>query len=144
MLIVMKANATEEQVRSVCEKIESLGFARTPFRERSAPPSASPATRRSSIPAPSTKWSGVQEVIRVSKPYKLVSRDLKEENTVVRFPNSDATIGGEEVAVMAGPAPSRAASRRWPPPNACPRRSALLPRRRLQAAHLALLVSGTG
>ena len=46
---------------------------------------------------------GVQEVIRVSKPYKLVSRDLKEEDTVVRFPNSDATIGGEEVAVMAGP-----------------------------------------
>jgi 3-deoxy-7-phosphoheptulonate synthase len=46
---------------------------------------------------------GVQEVIRVSKPYKLVSRDLKEEDTVVRFPGSDATFGGKEVAVIAGP-----------------------------------------
>jgi 3-deoxy-7-phosphoheptulonate synthase len=47
--------------------------------------------------------SGVQEVIRVTKPYKLVSRDIKEENTVVRFAGSDATIGGPELAIIAGP-----------------------------------------
>ena len=45
----------------------------------------------------------MQEVIRVSKPYKLVSRDVKEEDTIIRFPDSDATIGGDEVAIMAGP-----------------------------------------
>jgi len=37
---------------------------------------------------------GVAEVIRVSKPYKLVSRDVKEEDTVIRFAGTDATIGG--------------------------------------------------
>jgi len=46
---------------------------------------------------------GVQEVIRVSKPYKLVSRDIKEENTVVRFPGTNATMGGSGLAILAGP-----------------------------------------
>jgi 3-deoxy-7-phosphoheptulonate synthase len=47
--------------------------------------------------------AGVQEVIRVSKPYKLVSRDLKEDNTVIRFAGTEATIGGTGLAIVAGP-----------------------------------------
>src|SRR5271168_2709605 len=47
--------------------------------------------------------SGVAEVIRVTKPYKLVSRDVKQEDTVVRFPGTNASIGGRELAVIAGP-----------------------------------------
>jgi 3-deoxy-7-phosphoheptulonate synthase len=103
MLIVMKAHATEEDVRRVCERIETLGF-----RAHSMP-----GAQRTAIgitgneteidPGTFDEMVGVQEVIRVSKPYKLVSRDLKEDDTVLRFPNSDATIGGNEVAVMAGP-----------------------------------------
>src|SRR5256885_10848204 len=46
---------------------------------------------------------GVQELIRVSKPYKLVSRDVKQENTVIRFPGTSATFGGPGLAVVAGP-----------------------------------------
>ena len=46
---------------------------------------------------------GVQEVIRVTKPYKLVSRDIKPDNTVVRFAGTDATIGGPSLAIIAGP-----------------------------------------
>jgi len=46
---------------------------------------------------------GVQELIRVTKPYKLVSRDVKDENTIVRFPGSEATIGGRSLAIIAGP-----------------------------------------
>jgi 3-deoxy-7-phosphoheptulonate synthase len=42
-------------------------------------------------------------VIRVSKPYKLVSRDVKQEDTVIRFPGTNATIGGRDLAVIAGP-----------------------------------------
>jgi 3-deoxy-7-phosphoheptulonate synthase len=103
MLIVMKAHATEEQVRKVCQKIEGFGFRAH----------AIPGAQRTAIgitgnqaevePGTFDEMEGVQEVIRVSKPYKLVSRDLKEENTVVRFPNSDASFGGEEIAVIAGP-----------------------------------------
>ncbi len=45
---------------------------------------------------------GVLEVISVSHPYKQVSREWKEEDTVVTLPNGTA-IGGREIALMAGP-----------------------------------------
>ena len=47
--------------------------------------------------------SGVAEVIRVSKPYKLASRDVKEEDTVIQFPGTNASIGGADLAIVAGP-----------------------------------------
>jgi 3-deoxy-7-phosphoheptulonate synthase len=47
-------------------------------------------------------FAGVAEVIRISSPYKLAGRSFRPEGTIVRFPNG-VTIGGEQVAVMAGP-----------------------------------------
>ena len=44
---------------------------------------------------------GIKEIIRVSKPYKLVSREFKPEGTVLRF--GDRSIGGDELTVVAGP-----------------------------------------
>lgn len=103
MLVVMKAHATEEQVRAVCEKIETLGFRAH----------AMPGAQRTAIgvtgnqtalePGTLDDMLGVQEVIAVSKPYKLVSRDVKEDDTVIQFAGFNASIGGPEVAVMAGP-----------------------------------------
>src|ERR1700688_587062 len=103
MLVVMKAHATEEQVRGVCEKIEKLGYRAH----------AMPGAQRTAIGITGNKGEveqgtleempGVQEVIKVSKPYKLVSRDLKEDNTVIRFAGTDATIGGAGLAIVAGP-----------------------------------------
>jgi len=103
MLIVMKSAATEEQVRAVCEKVETLGLRAHPM----------PGATRTAIGITGNKsdietgaldeMPGVQEVIHVSKAYKLVSREVKDEKTVVRFPAADASIGGTEVAVMAGP-----------------------------------------
>ncbi len=103
MLVVMKANASEEQVRAVCQKIESFGL-----RAHSMPGATRTAIgitgNRGELETGTFETlDGVQEVIRVSKPYKLVSRDVKEEDTIIRFPDSDATIGGIEVAVIAGP-----------------------------------------
>jgi len=103
MLIVMKAQATEAEVRAVCQKIESLGF-----RAHSIP-----GAQRTAIGITGNQgavetgtfddMAGVQEVIRVSKPYKLVSRDVKPDNTVIKFPGYSATIGGPELVIMAGP-----------------------------------------
>ena len=103
MLIVMQAHATEEQVRAVCDKISSLGLKPHPI----------PGAQRTAIGITGNQgavevgvfddMSGVGEVIRVSKPYKLVSRDIKEDNTIIRFPAQDASIGGKELAIMAGP-----------------------------------------
>lgn len=103
MLVVMKAHATEEEIRAACTKIESLGYRAHPI----------PGAQRTAIgitgnqtevePGTLEEMPGVQEVIRVSKPYKLVSRDIKEENTVITFPGTDASVGGRTLAVIAGP-----------------------------------------
>src|SRR5215470_10329897 len=103
MLVVMQAHATEDQVRAVCQKIESLGYRAH----------AMPGATRTAIGITGNQGEveqgtlddvpGVQEVIRVSKPYKLVSRDVKEENTVIRFAGTPATLGGRNLAIVAGP-----------------------------------------
>src|ERR1700689_2048274 len=103
MLVVMQAHATEEQVRTVCQKIESLGYRAhsIPGAERTA---IGITGNKGEVEAGTLEeMSGVQEVIRVTKPYKLVSRDTKKENSVIRFAGSDATIGGPGLAIMAGP-----------------------------------------
>jgi 3-deoxy-7-phosphoheptulonate synthase len=103
MLVVMHAQATDKQVRAVCKRIESLGYRAHPIP--GAQRTAIGITGNQSEVEPGTldDMEGVQEVIRVSKPYKLVSRDVKLENTVVSFAGSEATIGGRVLAVMAGP-----------------------------------------
>jgi 3-deoxy-7-phosphoheptulonate synthase len=103
MLVVMQAHATEEQVRAVCQKIETLGYRAHPLP--GAQRTAIGITGNAGTVEPGTldEMPGVQELIRVSKPYKLVSRDVKEENTVISFPGSEATIGGHTLAIMAGP-----------------------------------------
>ena len=103
MLVVMQAHATEEQVRAVCQKIESLGYRAhsIPGAERTA--IGITGNRGEVEPGTLDEMPGVQEVIKVTKPYKLVSRDMKEENTVISFPGTDATFGGRNLAVVAGP-----------------------------------------
>jgi 3-deoxy-7-phosphoheptulonate synthase len=103
MLVVMQAHATEDQVRAVCQKIESLGYRAhsIPGAERTA--IGITGNQGEVEPGTLEEMPGVQEVIRVTKPYKLVSRDIKEDNSVIRFPGTEASIGGPALAIMAGP-----------------------------------------
>src|SRR5436190_12772518 len=103
MLVVMKAHASAEDVRRVCDKIEALGYRAhsIPGAERTA--IGITGNKGEVEPGTLEEMPGVQEVIRVTKPYKLVSRDMKEENTVVSFPGTDATFGGPTLAIVAGP-----------------------------------------
>jgi 3-deoxy-7-phosphoheptulonate synthase len=103
MLIVMKATATPEQVDAVCKRIESLGLRPHPLPGAERTAIGITGNRGMVEQGGLAEMPGVQEVIRVTKPYKLVSRDLKEEGTVIRFAGTDATIGGKRLAVMAGP-----------------------------------------
>ena len=103
MLVVMQAHASDEQIRAVCKKIELLGYRAHPMPGEQR--TAIGITGNSGAVEPGTldEMPGVQELIKVSKPYKLVSRDVKPDNTVITFPGSDATIGGSTLAIMAGP-----------------------------------------
>ncbi len=103
MLVVMNAQATQEQIQAVCNHIEQMGFRAHPL----------PGAQRTAIGITGNPGeidrgnfedlAGVADVIRVSKPYKLASRDVKEEDTIIRFPGTDATIGGRNLAIVAGP-----------------------------------------
>ena len=103
MLVVMKAQATQEEIREVCATIEQLGFRAHPL----------PGAQRTAIGITGNQGevergnlealSGVAEVIRVSKAYKLASREVKDEDTVIRFAGTDAAIGGGSLAIIAGP-----------------------------------------
>ncbi len=103
MLVVMKAHATEEQVRAVCEKIEALGYRAHPIPGAQRTAIGITGNRATVDPGGLEEMSGVQDVIAVSKPYKLVSRDVKEEDTVIRFAGTDASFGGRDLAIVGGP-----------------------------------------
>ncbi len=101
MLIVMKPDATEENIERVLETIEKLGFK----------PHTLPGANRTAIgitgnngsvdPAHFENLAGVAEAIRVTKPYKLISKDLRPEKSVIKV--GTAEIGGDELAIIAGP-----------------------------------------
>ena len=114
MLIVMKPQATDEDIRGVCAKIEVMGFRAHPM----------PGAQRTAIgitgnpgplePEEFETLPGVAEAIPVSKPYKLVSREVKGEDSLIRVgPPADSsrvpgasagvTFGGQELVIIAGP-----------------------------------------
>ncbi len=103
MLVVMQSRATTDEIRAICERIESLGFRAHSVEGTQRYAIAVTGDLRGIETWGLEELPGVQEIIRISKPYKLVSRESKPENTIVRFPNSDVTIGGEEFAIIAGP-----------------------------------------
>src|SRR5213595_2557797 len=101
MLIVMKSNATTPQIEAVVANIEAIGLRAHPL----------PGATRTAIGITGNtgvvdgrrfeNLSGVAEVIRVSKPYKLITLDLRPDKTVVRV--GDATVGDSGLAIIAGP-----------------------------------------
>ncbi len=103
MLVVMKAHASEEQVRAVCDRIESLGYRAHPIPGASRTAIGITGNKGAMEPGTLEEMSGVQEVIPVTKPYKLVSRDIKEDDTVISFRGSDGSFGGLDLGIIAGP-----------------------------------------
>ncbi len=101
MLVVMQSHATEEQVRAVCEKVAALGLRAHPMTGTSR--IAIGVIGQVGEAGGLEEMAGVAEILHISKPYKLVSREAKEDDTVVRFAGSTASIGGSELAIMAGP-----------------------------------------
>ena len=103
MLVVMQSHATPDEIRAICERIEALGFRAHSVEGAQRYAIAITGDLRGIESCGLESMPGVQEILRISKPFKLVSREAMPENTVVRFANSDFMIGGEEFAIIAGP-----------------------------------------
>src|SRR5213075_2273573 len=101
MLIVMKPGADAQEIDAVVNVIQEIGLR----------PHSMPGATRTAIgvtgnqgPVDGRRFEdlpGVAEVIRVTKPYKLITLDLRPDKTVVQV--GGATIGGSELAIIAGP-----------------------------------------
>ncbi len=102
MLVVMKHNAAPEHIESVVAVIKDMGYDARPI----------PGEQRTAVGligndgrVDSSRLEGldgVLEVIPVTHPYKQVSREWKEEDTLVELPNG-TVVGGEDIVLMAGP-----------------------------------------
>jgi len=97
----MKADATDSQVEAVLRIIEELGFKGHPMPGATRTAIGITGNQGAVDPSHFENLAGVAEAIRVSKPYKLITLDLRPEKTIVRV--GDATIGGDELAIIAGP-----------------------------------------
>ncbi|MCZ6696197.1 MAG: 3-deoxy-7-phosphoheptulonate synthase [Acidobacteria bacterium] len=101
MLIVMDRTASQEQIRAVTERIEALGLRPHPI----------PGAERMAIgvtgnlgpldPGEFEVLPGVQQALRVTKPYKLVSREVKMEDSIIEV--GGRPIGGRGICLIAGP-----------------------------------------
>ncbi len=102
MLVVMNHGAPDQEIQRVIETIEEMGYGARPIpgKQRTAiglvgNDGQVEAARLEALP-------GVQQVIEVTRPYKQVSREWRQEPTVVTLPNG-TRIGGDEIVLMAGP-----------------------------------------
>jgi 3-deoxy-7-phosphoheptulonate synthase len=102
MIIAMSSNATEEQINSVCESIRGFGYTPHLIRgeERVVIGAVGHGDNKDHLhqlrSAP-----GVSDVVPITQPYKIVSRELKPQKSIIRV--GDLEIGGPQFIVMAGP-----------------------------------------
>ncbi len=101
MLIVMEAAATAEQIDSVVRHIERLGLKAHPIPGAHRTAIGVTGQQAGKDPAIVENFPGVREVIKVTQPYKLVSREAKPDDSVISVGGVD--IGGNGVVVVGGP-----------------------------------------
>src|SRR6185503_6509273 len=102
MLVNMSAGATRQEINHVIDRIKECGFQAHVIEgaERTVIGAVGSSGRRSEIEALRAA-PGVEAVIQIATPFKLVSRQLRQTRTVVDV--SGVRIGAEDVVVMAGP-----------------------------------------
>lgn len=103
MIIVMKAKAKKEELEEVVKKIEKLGYKPHIIQgvERSVIGAVGDERGKAKLQSLEV-LSGVDKVVPILKPYKLASRDIKPEGTVVSI-DGRVEIGGNKIVVIAGP-----------------------------------------
>jgi 3-deoxy-7-phosphoheptulonate synthase len=97
----MKSGATKDEIDGVVRAVEQLGFRAHVMPGATRTAIGITGNQGTVDPTRFETLEGVFEAIRVSKPYKLITLDLQPDRTVL--PVGDATIGGEELAIIAGP-----------------------------------------
>ncbi|WP_258358866.1 3-deoxy-7-phosphoheptulonate synthase [Moorella sulfitireducens (nom. illeg.)] len=101
MIIVMKPGATREQIEAVSERLVELGFKTHPIYGQEKTVIGAIGDKKALSSEAIINLPGVEKIVPIMKPYKLVSRELKETPTLVRV--GGVPVGGRGLVVMAGP-----------------------------------------
>jgi 3-deoxy-7-phosphoheptulonate synthase len=101
MLVVMKPHASEAEIEAVLQKIRTMGLQPHPIPGAQRVAIGITGNKGGLDPGSFETMPGVADAIRVSQPFKLVSREVKEEDTVIDL--GGVKLGGREILVMAGP-----------------------------------------
>ncbi len=101
MIIVLRPDATEEQLEHIKEKLSGLGFKLNISVGAERTVIGIIGDRSVLEEYPLTAMPGVESAMAVSKPYKVASREFHPENTVIKLDN--LVIGAEKIMVIAGP-----------------------------------------
>lgn len=101
MLIVMKSGATKSEIEKVLATIDALGYRGHALPGENRTAIGVTGNKGSVDPAHFENLPGVANAIRVTQPYKLISKDLRPEKSVIKV--GTGTIGGSELAMIAGP-----------------------------------------
>ncbi|MFP4250456.1 MAG: 3-deoxy-7-phosphoheptulonate synthase [Armatimonadota bacterium] len=102
MVIIVESGAEEKVVADLIAKVEALGFTPHPIYgvEKTVIAVVGPKTQEKIEIL--EVMPGVEQIIPILKPYKLVGREVKAEPSVIRI-TDDLEIGGEQIVMMAGP-----------------------------------------
>lgn len=102
MIVVMKPNATKQEIQAVEERLLKLGFQTHPIYGEKKTVIGAIGDKSLVDPSSLSHMEGVEAIVPIMKPYKLVGRELKKELTVVDV-GYGVKFGGEELVVIAGP-----------------------------------------
>jgi len=101
MIVVMKADATMADISSVVKTLESMGCKPHPTRGADRTVIGVVDARRDADFSQLESAPGVEQVIPITKAYKMVSREFRPQNTIVNV--NGVAVGGDRFVVMAGP-----------------------------------------
>jgi len=101
MIVVMKADASMSDISSIIKSLESMGYKPHPTRGADRTIIGVVDAREGADFSQLESAQGVEQVIPITKAYKMVSREFKPENTVVNV--NGVAVGGDKFVVMAGP-----------------------------------------
>lgn len=102
MIIILKKGAKKKQVDHVLDKVRDLGLKPMVSRGIERTIIGVIGDESKLIVQPFEAFAGVERVVGVQKPYKMVSREAHQEPTVMNL-GRGITIGGKKIVVMAGP-----------------------------------------
>jgi 3-deoxy-7-phosphoheptulonate synthase len=101
MIVVMRRDSSEKAIEGILERLTQLGLQGHISRGVERTVIGVVGQTYAELKDMLELWPGVDEVVPISKPYKLSSREFQPESTTLKV--GDVTIGGDELVVMAGP-----------------------------------------